>query len=222
MIKQVLDSLCIYLGMAAGAILLIGIISQPVAAQTTAPESADKFESLRSDVGIHGLTTNIHALSDVTYKGSRDTLRYYDSSELEFVYRNVRMMFQRLGVGYQVVTSFYTGGDGNGFGVGSWGAGPIVRAYPFRSDQVQPYVQLNSLFGKDLGVGKLANTRNVADGFRIRYGARAGVAVRLTNKIGLFAEAGYDWEGSQFFKTDARAFQANIGIDLYLFEYLIK
>jgi hypothetical protein len=222
MIKQVLHSLCTYLGVALSSILLISILSQPLSAQTTAPESANKFESLQSDVGIHGLTVNMHQLGDVTYKGSRDTLRYYDSSELEFVYRNVRMMFQRLGVGYQVVTSFYTGGDGKGFGVGSWGAGPIIRAYPFRSDQVQPYLQLNSLFGNNLGVGKLANTRNVADGFRIRLGARAGVAVRLTNNIGLFAEAGYDWESSRFFRADARAFQANIGIDLYLFDYLIK
>ena len=222
MITQVLDSLCTYLGVATGAILLIGIISQPVYAQnTSAPASSDKFESLRSDVGIHGLTVNLHALNNATYKGNKD-LQYYDSSELEFVYRNVRMMFQRLGVGYQLVTSFYTGGDGKGFGVGSWGGGPIVRAYPFRSDQVQPYLQLNSLFGNNLGVGRLANTRNVADGFRVRLGARAGVAVRLTNKIGLFAEAGYDWESSRFFRSDARAFQANIGIDLYLFEYLIK
>lgn len=221
MIKQVLESLCIYLGIAA-AILLVGLISHPVVAQTTAPESADKFESLRSDVGIHGLTVNIHQLGNVTYKGGRDTLRFDDSSELEFVYRNVRMMSQRLGVGYRVLTSFYTGGDGNGFGVGSWGVGPVIRAYPFRSDQVQPYVQLNSLFGNNLGVGKLANTRNVANGFRVRLGTKAGVAVRLTNKLGLFAEVGYEWESPRIFRADARALQANIGIDFYWFKYLTK
>lgn len=217
MIKQVLQSLYKFLALAVLILCSVGMLAQPAAAQTDDLSSQDnQFESLRSDVGIHGLTANIHWLNDVTYKGN-DTLRADGSSELEFVYRNVRMMSQRLGVGYQVVTSFFVNGDESDFGVGSWGAGPVVRAYPFKTDQVQPYVQLNSLFGNNLGLGVLANTQEAADGFRVRFGLRGGVAVRLTNSVGLFTEVGYDWESSRIFRADARALQANIGIDFYLF-----
>lgn len=176
----------------------------------------NQLKSLRSDVGIHGFTVNMHQLSDFTYLGS-DTLNADGSSELEVVYRNVRTMSQRLGVGFQIVTSFFTDGENTGFGVGSWGGGPVVRAYPFKTDRFQPYVQLNSLFGKDLAVSELANTREGGEGFRVRLGTRAGFALRISNSVGFFGEIGYDWESSRLFEADARALQANFGIDFYLF-----
>ncbi|WP_138431315.1 hypothetical protein [Fodinibius saliphilus] len=217
MIKQVFDSFYSYLGIVASVMLLSVVICNPVAAQTdNAASEEDQFKLLRSDVGIHGLTVNLHQLSNLTYKKS-DTLQFDGTSELEFVYRNVRMMSQRLGVGYQLMTSFFTGGDDSNFGVGSWGLGPVVRAYPFRSDQFQPYVQLNSLFGNNLGVGRLANTQKVSKGFRVRFGLRAGLAVRISNGFGVFTEVGYDWESSRIFKADSRSFQTNIGFDFYLF-----
>ncbi|NGP89145.1 hypothetical protein [Fodinibius halophilus] len=218
MIKQVFESIYYYFGIVASAALLIVMISHPVSAQSgTTPNQDDQFESLRSDVGIHGLTANIHQLSDLTYKGNSDSLTFDNTSELEFVYRNVRMMSQRLGVGYQLMTSFYTGGDDSGFGVGSWGLGPVIRAYPFRSDQVQPYAQFNSMFGNNLGLSRLANTQDLSKGFRVRFGVRAGLAVRIANSFGLFTEVGYDWESSRIFRADSRAFQANVGFDFYLF-----
>lgn len=217
MIKQVFTSLFKYFALLAFTICSLAIITQPVAAQSDdLSQQDDQIETLRSDVGIHGFTANFHWLNNLTYKGN-DTLSTDGSSELEIVYRNVRMMSQRLGVGYQVVGSFFVNGDESDFGIGSWGAGPVVRAYPFKTDRVQPYVQLNSLFGNNLGLGTLANTEEAADGFRVRFGLRGGVAVRLSNSVGLFTEVGYDWESSRIFKADSRALQANIGIDFYLF-----
>jgi len=194
------------------AAILISLFALPAAAQS---QQSDSFEGLRSDVGIHGLTANIHQLGEFTYKGT-DTLQTDGSSELEFVYRNVRMMSPRVGVGYQVLTSFFVDGPNSSFGVGSWGAGPVVRGYPLKTDRFQPYAQLNSLFGNNLGLGKLANT-DKADGFRVRFGVRAGAAFHITNSLGVFGEVGYDWESSRLFKADARKLQVNIGVDLYLF-----
>ncbi len=217
MIKKVFASFVRYLSIALVALVTIGIISQPAAAQSMESNSTDDgFESLRSDVGIHGLTANFHFLSDFTYLGN-DTLQTDGSSELEFVYRDVRMISQRLGVGFQVLTSFFVDSPDASFGVGSWGAGPVVRAYPLKTDRFQPYVQLNSLFGNNLALSTLADTENSGDGFRVRLGLRGGFALRLSNSLGLFTEVGYDWESSRLFKADARAFQANIGIDYYLF-----
>ncbi|MDZ7683455.1 MAG: hypothetical protein U5J63_17525 [Fodinibius sp.] len=181
-----------------------------------ADNGSDQFESLRSDVGIHGLTANIHSFSNYSYLGN-DTLSTDGSSELEFVYRDVRMVSERVGVGFQALTSFFVDGPNASFGVGSWGLGPIVRAYPLRTDQFQPYVQANALAGDNLAVSELANTATGGNGFRIRLGLRAGMAFRIIGDLGLFAEVGYDWESSRLFKADARALQANIGIDYYLF-----
>lgn len=197
-------------------VLVVGGAMNLVQAQSDNPDDNNGIQPLRHDVGIHGFTANTHWLSDLHYKGNSDSLSYDGSSELEIVYRNVRTMFPRLGVGYQVVTSFFTDGENASFGVGSWGAGPIVRAYPFKTEQLQPYVQLNSLFGNNLAQGTLANT-DQDYGFRVRLGMRAGVAVRLSNSIGLFSEVGYDWESNRLFKSDSRNLQANIGIDFYLF-----
>lgn len=198
-------------------LLSLGLFSQSVNAQSTGSSPQDnQIKSLRSDVGIHGLTVNTHFLSNFSYMGN-DTLNTDGSSELEFVYRNVRTMSQRLGVGFQIVTSFFTDGKNADFGIGSWGVGPVVRAYPFKTDRFQPYLQLNSLLGNNLGISELANTREAADGFRVRLGTRAGFALRISNSVGLFGEVGYDWESSRLFKADSRALQANVGIDFYLF-----
>ncbi len=194
-------------------VIISGTLFNVVKAQS---EDENGIQPLDYDVGIHGLTVNTHFLSDLHYKGNADSLTFDGSSELEFVYRNVRTMFPRLGVGYQIVTSFFTDGENADFGVGSWGAGPIVRAYPFKTDRLQPYVQLNSLFGNNLAMGTLANT-DKDYGFRVRLGMRAGLAIRLTNTLGIFTEVGYDWESNRIFKSDSRNLQANIGIDYYLF-----
>ncbi len=206
---KVLSSVLLFVIIMGGAVNL-------VQAQSDNPDENNGIQSLRNDVGIHGLTANTHWLSDLHYKGNRDSLNYDGSSELEFVYRNVRTMSPRLGVGFQILTSFFTDSQDASFGVGSWGAGPIVRAYPFKTDRLQPYVQLNSLFGNNLAQGTLANTDRDY-GFRVRLGMRAGAAVRISNSVGLFTEVGYDWESNRFFKSDSRNLQANIGIDLYLF-----
>jgi hypothetical protein len=176
------------------------------------------MKSLRSDVGINGLTANFHGFSDFEYLGN-DTLSYDGSSELEFVFRDVRMMTPQLGVGFQLLTSFFidNSGDETNYGVGSWGIGPVVRYYPFKSDRFQPYAQANSMFGNNLAVGRLANTESGGNGFRVRLGLRGGVAYRLTNNIGLFIEGGPDWGSGRLFKADARTYQLNIGIDLYRF-----
>lgn len=180
--------------------------------------SSSEIKPLRSDVGINGLTANFHWLSDFTHMDDNE-LQNDGSSELEFVFRDVRMMAPRLGVGFQVLTSFFVdnSGDESNFGVGSWGLGPVVRAYPFKTDRIQPYVQANSLFGNNLAVSTLANTENGGDGFRVRLGLRGGVAYRFSNSFGIFVEGGYDWESGRLFRSDARALQLNIGFDLYRF-----
>jgi hypothetical protein len=217
MIKKVFGSFSSSLSIFVLTVIAIGILTAPAVAQNMgADDDSNQFESLRSDVGIHGLTANIHTLSNFSYLGN-DTLQTDGSSELEFVYRDVRMVTERLGVGFQVLTSFFVDGPDASFGVGSWGVGPIVRAYPLRSDQFQPYIQANSLFGNNLAVSELANTANGGNGFRVRLGLRAGMAFRITGDLGIFTEIGYDWESSKLFKADARALQANIGIDYYLF-----
>lgn len=200
--------------LAVSTLFLLGIFSHSVVAQDNSDDN--QLKSLRSDVGIHGFTVNMHQMSNFSYLGD-DTLNTDGSSELEIVYRNVRTMSPRLGVGFQIVTSFFTDGVNADFGVGSWGAGPVIRAYPFKTDRFQPYVQLNSLFGKDLAVSELANTREGGEGFRVRLGTRAGIALRINNSVGFFGEVGYDWESSRLFRANARALQANVGIDFYLF-----
>ncbi|NIT56570.1 MAG: hypothetical protein GWN00_10160 [Aliifodinibius sp.] len=215
--KKVFVRSCKILTSALLLILSTGVLSNAIYAQSQ-NSSADNngIRPLNYDVGIHGLTANTHWLSDLHYKGNADSLNFDGSSELEFVYRNVRTMFPRLGVGFQVVTSFFTDSEDANFGIGSWGVGPVVRGYPFKTDQLQPYVQLNSLFGNNLAMGTLANTDKDM-GFRVRFGLRAGMAIRLTNSVGLFTEIGYDWESDRLFKADSRNLQANIGIDYYLF-----
>ena len=213
MITKVFDFRFRYFAIAIATICALTIFSQPVIAQSS---EDGQLKQLRSDVGIHGLTANIHLLSDLTYKGN-DNFTMDGSSELEFVYRNVRMMSPRLGVGYQLLTSFFVNGTNQNFGVGSWGVGPIVRYYPFWTNRFQPYVQLNSLFGNNMALSTLANTSTGGEGFRVRFGTRAGFSYRINNTIGVFSEVGYDWESSRIFRTEVRALQVNIGVDFYLF-----
>ena len=202
---------------AARSIFLLALVSAlaagPLSAQSGDSNQPD-IQPLRSDVGLNGITANFHWLSNLTYKGN-DSLQYDGTSELEIELRNVRMMSPRVGVGFQVLTSFFTGGD-KSFGIGSWGAGPVIRGYPLKSEQWQPYLQADALFGNNLAVGRLANTGAV-DGFRVRLGLHGGLAYRISNRLGFFLEGGWNWESDRLFKSDARVLQINIGVDLYRF-----
>ncbi|HKL19218.1 MAG TPA: hypothetical protein VJ905_09635 [Halalkalibaculum sp.] len=197
--------------------LVTGLLSSSAFAQSGEPmEQSQQIKPLRTDVGILGLTANFKWLNDFTYMGNK-VLESGDNTELEIEFRDVRTMSPRAAIGFQVLTSFYAGGSD--FGVGSWGLGPVLRAYPlaYKLDKWQPYVQADALFGNNMALGELADTRNGGDGFRVRLGLRGGLAYRFTNEFGLFLEAGPDWESSRFFKADARAWQINIGFDVYRF-----
>lgn len=201
------------------AILVISIfLISATVLRGQSPGDNATIQPLRSDVGINGLTVNLHSLGDYSYLGN-DTLQTDGSSELEFVFRNVRMMSPRVGVGFQVLGSFFVdnSGDESSFGIGSWGIGPMLRAYPFKTNRFQPYVQGKALFGNNMAVGELANTRTGGEGFRVRLGLRGGAAYRISNAFGFFVEVGPDWESGRLFRADARTMQVNIGIDLYRF-----
>ena len=194
------------------------ILSSPVFAQSSeSMEQSQQIKPLRTDVGILGLTANFKWLNNFTYMGNKVLESDDNTTELEIEFRDVRTMSPRAAIGFQVLTSFYAGGSE--LGVGSWGLGPVLRAHPlaYQLERWQPYVQADALFGNNMALGELADTRNGGDGFRVRLGLRGGLAYRFTNEFGVFVEAGPDWEGSRFFKADARAWQLNFGIDLYRF-----
>lgn len=196
-------------------ILLFSVAGLSISfAQSNDMGSEDQnLKRLRSDVGIIGITANFQWLSSFTYFGD-EPLASDGTSELEFVFRDVRTMSPHAAVGFQVLTSFYAG---DSFGIGSWGLGPVLRGYPLKSEQWQPYFEADALFGNNMAVGELADTQTGGDGFRIRLGLRGGLAYRLSNSLGLFLEAGPDWESSKFFTPDVRVLQVNVGIDLYRF-----
>jgi hypothetical protein len=179
-------------------------------------EQSQQIKPLRADVGILGLTANFKWLNDFHYMGNK-VLEEGDNSELEIEFRDVRTMSPRTAIGFQIMTSFFAGGSD--FGVGSWGLGPVFRVHPLalKLERWQPYIQGDALFGNNMALGELSDTRNGGDGFRVRLGLRGGLAYRFTNELGIFIEGGPDWESSRFFKSDARAWQINFGIDLYRF-----
>ncbi len=194
------------------------LLFQPLSAQELDPRPADDpIKSLRSDVGIVGLTANLDWWNSFHYMGS-DTLglAYDTNHEVEIVFRNVRMISPHMGVGFMVLGGFFI--DGEDFGLGSWGLGPVLRYYPLQTDRFTPYLQAHSLLGNNLGLGELADTINEANGFRMRLALQAGIGIRLTNSLGFFIEFGPEWESSTLFSADSRVWQFNIGIDLYRFK----
>ena len=180
----------------------------------TGSGNTDGLKSLRSDVGLIGVTANYRWLNDFHYMGTKN-LQPDSNNELELIIRNVRTISPQAGVGFQILTSFFAGDSD--FGIGSWGLGPVVRGYPLKRDQWQPYFEADALFGNNMALGELADTQTGGKGFRVRLGLRAGVTYRINNSFGFFVEGGPDWESSRFFRSDARAWQLNFGIDLYRF-----
>lgn len=196
-------------------ILVMGFTVSPVLAQNSDSENTTINKPLRSDVGIVGITANFNGLSDFTYTGQQ-ALQKANGSVFEIELRDVRTMSPHLGVGFEILGSFITGGS-KGFALDGWGAGPVVRAYPFETPTWQPYGEMDLIIGHELGLGKLSKTKNGGQGFRSRRGIRVGLAYRFQNNYGFFVEGGYEWEGDRLFHTDAKALQLNFGFDLYLF-----
>lgn len=195
----------------------VGLATLPLMGQEVDSQiDNDSILPLRSDVGIVGLTANLDWWNKFYYMQSDTTLTGVSNHEVEIVFRDVRMLTQRLGVGFMVMGSFFA--DGSDFGIGGWGLGPVIRAYPFRTDQFLPYLQAQALLGNNMGIGELADTRNEGKGFRVRLAIKAGLAVRFSNNFGIFVEFGPAWGSSSLFKADARVWQLNIGFDLYRFK----
>lgn len=190
--------------------------AKPLSAQElgTQPQD-DPLESLRSDVGIVGLTANLDWWNKFYYMDN-DTLLYDTNHEVEIVFRDVRMISERLGVGFMVMAGFFI--DGSDFGIGSWGLGPVIRGYPFKSDRFMPYFQAQALLGNMMGLGKLSDTINESNGFRARLGLKAGLGIRITNNFGFFVEFGPAWESDRLFRANSRVWQFNFGIDIYRFK----
>lgn len=211
MIKELVTTICLRKYILSLLLLMFVLGTVGSEAQTV---DSNQLKSLRSDVGIIGLTANFKELNDFHYMGS-ETLEPDTNTELEFVIRNVRTISPRAGVGFQILTSFFSGDSD--FGIGSWGFGPVIRGYPLERNQWQPYFEADALFGNNMALGELADTRTGGNGFRVRLGLRAGLTYRVSNNFGFFVEGGSDWESSRFFKSDARAWQLNFGIDLYRF-----
>lgn len=192
------------------------LLAKPLAAQEIDPQPAnDPLLSLRSDVGILGLTANLDWWNKFYFMDS-DTLKFDTNHEVEIVFRDVRMVSEKLGIGFMVMGGFFI--DGSDFGIGSWGLGPVIRGYPFKTDRILPYLQAQALLGNMMGIGKLSDTINEANGFRARVGLKAGLGLRVTNNFGFFVEFGPSWEGNRIFKADSRVWQFNFGIDLYRFK----
>lgn len=198
-------------------ILSVGLLlSEPMAAQESDDIFVDdSFTTLRSDVGIVGLTANLDWWNSFHYMGT-DSLVFDNTHEIEIVFRDVRMISHRLGVGFMVMGSFVT--SGSNFGLGGWGIGPVIRGYPFKTDIFMPYFQAQMLLGNNMGLGELSDTINEANGFRIRLGLKAGLGIRITDSFGIFIEFGPMWESSTLFSADSRVWQFNIGIDWYRFK----
>lgn len=198
-------------------VTVCSMFANPLFAQELDPQPQDdSIISLRSDVGIVGLTANLDWWNKFNYMGS-DTLAYDDNHEIEIVFRDVRMMTQKLGVGFMLLGSFYL--NESGFSLAGWGVGPVVRYYPFKTDRFLPYIQGQALLGNMMGLGDLSDTVNEANGFRMRLGLKAGLGIRVTNNFGFFVEFGPAWESDRLFRADSRVWQFNIGIDIYRFKH---
>ena len=102
--KKVFFTLHNIFALTAIILFSVALLSQPVLAQSL-NSSENQLKSLRSDVGIHGLTANVHWLNDASYLGN-DTLSFDGSSELESspaFLQMVRMLISESAVGEPVL-----------------------------------------------------------------------------------------------------------------------
>lgn len=194
------------LGIFCLVILGLAIITSPLKAQQSSEK--EQLEPLRSDVGIVGLTANLH---------------WYDYSaanthtELEIEFRNIRLLSSHVGVGYKVFGSVTMAGLFEDVNFGESGIGPILRYYPLESKRWQPYVQAGAFVGYKLALGDIEMDVNDDTGIRYRTSLRAGLTYRVTNAFGIFLEAGPTWDYASGFELDSRALQIDLGIELFLF-----
>lgn len=196
------------LGIIIFAFVSMAVITSPLKAQETSEK--EQLKSLRSDVGIVGLTGHLGWHNYYTVSDGMDS-----DIELEVEFRNVRMMSSHVGIGYKFFGGISFVGPFDEIRFGESGIGPMLRYYPFDSKKWQPYLQASSLLGYQLTLGDAPEAVN--SGIRFRTSLKAGLTYRVTNSFGIFLEFGPAWDYDSAFSLDTNALRLNIGIELFRF-----
>lgn len=153
---------------------------------------------------------------DNFYVPSQNGVEKVSNTELNLEFRHIWMEGKDFGWGLQGITQVYMSGAFGNIGLGSIGAGPLWRVYPWLNDQWQFYLQGGGLAGYELALAD-ASGADLSDSMKYRIGFRAGLTHRISNALGIYFEIGPDWETDSDFGFDSRALQIDIGIQLFRF-----
>ncbi|HET6527464.1 MAG TPA: hypothetical protein VFG39_01815 [Balneolaceae bacterium] len=198
------------LGIAGLVIFGLVIITSPLKAQQSSEK--EQLEPLRSDVGIVGLSANLHWHN--YYSPLEDEMN--SNTDLKLQFQNIRMLSRHVGIGYKAFANMHITGFFEDFGIGAGALGPMLRYYPFESVRWQPYLQGGALIGLNLALSDPLGA-NTDEGVRFRTFLRAGLTYKVSNNFGIFLEAGPTWEYDTGLSLDAHALQVDFGIQLFLF-----
>lgn len=176
-----------------------------------------KSESLQPlEKGTRILMGTAGLFRSTNYIPSTDGFEKLVQTRLDIEFRNLRFTGKHFGWGIQALGELFMSGTFGNVGLGTIGLGPVLRGYPWLNDRWHSYIQGGFLIGYDLALGDAIGA-NRSEGMRYRTGLRAGANYRVSNAFGIFLETGPDWEADDNFSFDSRAWQFNIGIQLFRF-----
>src|SRR5699024_1484252 len=160
-------------------------------AQNTQLPPSVQLKPLKRGVHIYTFTGN---LNWHTYYALTPTagLSKESQTELYAAFQNITMLNAHFGLGYKFFTTVYMYGFFDGIGLGSVGLGPVARYFPLKSTRWQPYLQASFSAGYNL-----ASTDKYIrndDEFAFIGALQAGLSYKLSDRVGLFIEAGPNWQ----------------------------
>lgn len=149
------------------------------------------------------------------YRLTSGGLEEQSNTELDLEFRHLWLTSSNFGWGLQGMTQIYMVDLFGNVGLGNVGLGPLLRVYPWQNKHWQLYLEGNSMVGYDLALSDGLGANQ--EGMRYRLGLRSGFSYRVSDKFGVYLELGPDWEASNRFEFDSRAFQLDVGIQLFRF-----
>lgn len=206
----------------ASILILVFTLPENLAAQretdAETPAVSAKFHTPKTGTriwtGSAGLFRETRYIID-----SQDELEANVQTYLDLEFSRLRFMNPVISLGMRGMGKLYMEGTLGNVALGTIGIGPLLRVYPFAksmNSHWQIYTQGSFLAGYDLALGDAIGA-NRSEGLRYRSGLRLGVTHRFSNAFGVFMETGPDWEADETFRFDSRAWQFEVGIQLFRF-----
>lgn len=195
-------------------LIVMLVIPWSVDAQTDS-DSGSAITNIQKNTAIWSGSGLINHRKD--YMVTSDGYETIRNTEISVDIKYLKLTGSNIGFGIHSFGSIFISDGFGSVGSGKLALGPVARYLFYQKNAVHFYLDGSYFLGYNLALNDASGSTDNND-VRFRSSLKFGSTYRFSNNVGVFMEAGPEWEGdSPGFKASARGIRLSIGIQLFKF-----